>query len=276
MNVSLSHAFRLVPKLNYRAKFDFKSIQREEKQRTDNAKFMEITSKKREGPQNAMKLNKGKFASNAEAEISRLKQKMDNEMRVNEQLLARVRNGELPQRLKYGDIVQLECAAAESLFLAMKSSPAHSNGNNRRVTLKRGGISCYFKLMPPRESLRVAGSLLYSNDEAILESVKFEGFALAASSLYAAADSGLYSPLRNRPSGETRADAFDELPPAQQRQCRLELNGAATRRGGLGSGEPVVVRDRNRTHFSLSLVGHFSSRSERGWLSLLRCVALLP
>ena len=96
------------------------------------------------------------------------------------------------------------------MILAMKSSPAHSNGNNRRVTLKRGGISCYFKLMPPRESLRVAGSLLYSNDEAILESVKFEGFALAASSLYAAADSGLYSPLRNRPSGETRADAFDE------------------------------------------------------------------
>ena len=111
-------------------------------------------------------------------------QRAENEASQNAELLHKAispTSGEDAQHfpIKYGDVIMLQHRRSGQ-FVSLHKTPAFVNANNRRVSLKRGATAGHFRIMP-RFKVRSVGSTVYSNDEIVLQSVKFETLFLGAS-----------------------------------------------------------------------------------------------
>jgi len=103
-----------------------------------------------------------------------------NESAQNEEALGKRHRG-LGLPIKYGDVVQLEHRKSR-LFLGMHKTPAPVNSNHRKVSLKPGSYAAHFRILP-RFKVRSMGSLVYANDEIVLQSTKFEPMVLGGSGM---------------------------------------------------------------------------------------------
>jgi hypothetical protein len=154
--------FRICPKLNYRAQTELNRIQKAARH---------TMGPEEEGEEKASALMAGLEKARARAQ---------NERAHNDEALAKLHSlGVAGVSLKYGDVIQLEHHKSQ-LFLAMHKTPAPVNSNCRKVSLKAGSYAAHFRILP-RFKVRSIGSLVYANDEIVLQSVKFDPMVLGAS-----------------------------------------------------------------------------------------------
>ena len=136
-------AFRVCPKLNYRAKREYSNLLRTG------------------GPEGSDKL--------AVARVARL---VSQEREQNEELLGKVRSvaAGYDTHLVYGEIIQLEHCRSRR-FLGVLKSDAIVNANNRRVALlekAESDLCCYFRVMPHFKA-RAQGDFVFAGDDVVLE-----------------------------------------------------------------------------------------------------------
>jgi hypothetical protein len=145
--------FRLCSKLNYRAQTELNKL--------------------------VKAISKDPSMTKKSVNLEQVRMRVNNEKAQNDDILEKQYKGEgFP--IKYGDVVQLEHHKSQ-LFLAMHKTPAPVNSNCRKVSLKSGSFAAHFRILP-RFKVRSIGSLVYANDEIVLQSVKFDPMVLGASS----------------------------------------------------------------------------------------------
>lgn len=146
--------FRIVSKLNYRAKTDVHRV-----------------------------LKASQFSDDPEAAAAALgldeaRRRADVEAAQNEDALRVLRAEGSGIPLLYGDVIQLEHRKSK-LFLASHKTPALMNTSTRKVTLKAGSAAAHLRVLP-RFKARSIGSPVYASDQIILESLKFAGMYIGA------------------------------------------------------------------------------------------------
>jgi hypothetical protein len=151
-------AFRLCSRFNYRSKVEVSKINKSIRQSTN----PEVTER--------------------ELNLSLAKKRMASEAVQNAELLERLVRGspdDSSESVRYGDVVQLQHVNS-GLFLAVHKTPAPLNPTCRKVSLKAGSLAAHFKILP-KYKVRSIGSLVYSDDEIVFQSVKHESLYLGAS-----------------------------------------------------------------------------------------------
>jgi hypothetical protein len=166
--------------------------------------------------------------------------RMATEAVQNAELLAKLsRNfpGESREAIRYGDVVQLQHVRS-GLFMAVHKTPAPSDPNCRKVSLKAGSRAAHLKILP-KYKVRSIGSLVYADDQIVLQSVKNEFLFVGASSgasesgpLSDAEDSQVESIETQTPQA-TNSGIAAAVPPLHlrvpavlRREANIEINGS--------------------------------------------------
>ena len=205
--------FRLCSKFSYRARGELKTVEKEIRAAKNQAKMRRALN------------------------LDLAKQRAANEAAQNAELLGKLQRCEGGAPVKYGDVVQLQHLSS-GLFLGLHKTPAFVNPNARRVSLKRGATAGQFRIMP-RFKVRSVGSVVYADDEVVLQSVKFETLFLGATGT-----------AKNRHiSAAASAPLSLRLPSALDVPERFEVNGSMELRS-----------------FTVTLYARFDQPGDRGAL----------
>jgi len=189
-------AFRLCSRFNYRSKVEVSKINKAIRQSND------------------------RDATRRQLNLPLATKRMASEAVQNAELLERLVRcspDDPSEPIRYGDVVQLQHVNS-GLFLAMHKTPAPLNPTCRKVSLKGGSLAAHFKILP-KYKVRSIGSLVYSDDEIVFQSVKHEGLYLGASD---PTDENLGAPRGAVENTELRFRG----PSALQQRAHCEVNGA--------------------------------------------------
>lgn len=163
------YAFRICPKLTYRAK-DEDLATRKRRPRAPSVFSRSVD----DGSDSGDEADDDEVA----AQRGRVKREREQNAKVLSDLVDPARSSHAA--LLFGDIIQLQHLRSDR-FVGMRKSAAPRRASNKCVALmddREAGTSCYFRILP-RYKARAKGSAVYSLDEVIFESCDYAEYLLS-------------------------------------------------------------------------------------------------